>query len=112
MVVIDPPAPTDRALQCVGLVLRSTITWTPHTFTTSVCRGNTGSIGARERAGGRTEGREELLLVIEGRADVVDQVVADGLRAERTPSRLFWVVAYNFLGFFFCLFRNRVYAEN
>lgn len=33
-----------------------------------------------------------MLLVIVGRADMVDQVVADVLRAERTPSRLFYSV--------------------
>ena len=31
-----------------------------------------------------------MFLVIVGRADMVDQVVADVLRAERTPSRLFY----------------------
>jgi hypothetical protein len=33
-----------------------------------------------------------MFLVIVGRADMVDQVVADVLRAERTPSRLFYSV--------------------
>jgi hypothetical protein len=41
-----------------------------------------------------------MFLVIVGRADMVDQVVADGLRAERTPSRLFYSVGV-FLGVFF-----------
>ena len=40
--------------------------------------------------GGRTEWGKEMFLVIVGRADMVDQVVADVLRAEWTPSRLFY----------------------
>jgi hypothetical protein len=47
--------------------------------------------------GRRTERGKEMFLVIVGRADMVDQVVADVLRAERTPSRLFYSVG----GFFF-----------
>lgn len=55
-------------------------------------RSNTGSIGARERTGGRTEWGKKMFLVIVGRADMVDQVFADVLRAERTASRLFYSV--------------------
>lgn len=40
-----------------------------------------------------------MFLVIVGRADMVDQVVADDLRAKRTPSRLF----YSVRGFFWLL---------
>ena len=90
IVRVNPSAPTDRALQSIGLILCRTIAQTPHTFTTSVChRSNTGSVGAREGTRGRTERGEEMLLVIVRRADMVDQVVADVLCAERTPSRLF-----------------------
>jgi hypothetical protein len=93
IVLVDPSAPTDRALQCIGLILCRAIARAPHTFTTSAChRSDTGSIDARERTRRRTERGEEMLLVIVGRADMVDQVVADVLRAERTPSRLFYSV--------------------
>jgi len=89
---VYPSASTDRALQCIGLILRRTIAQTPHTFTTSVChnRSNTGSIGVRKRTGGRTEWGKEMFLVIVGRTNMVDQVVTDVLRAKRTPSRLFY----------------------
>jgi hypothetical protein len=91
IVLVDPSAPTDRALQRIRLILCRTIAQTPHTVTTSVRHGsNTGSIGARERTRRRTERGEVMLLVVEGRADVMDQVVADVLGAERTPSRLFY----------------------
>ena len=87
--LVDPSAPTHRALQRVGLVSCGTIAWTPYTFTTSAYGSNTGSIGARERTGRRTERGKEVFLVVVGGADVMDEVVADRLRAERAPSRLF-----------------------
>lgn len=93
IVLINPSAPADRALQCVCLILRGTIARAPHTFTTSVRhRSNTGPVGARGATGGRTERGEEMLLVIVRRADMVDQMVPDVLSAERTPSRLPYTV--------------------
>ena len=38
-----------------------------------------------------------MFLIVVGRADMVDQVFADILRAERTPSRLFYSVFIVFL---------------
>jgi hypothetical protein len=91
IVLINPSTPTDRALQCICLILCRAIARTPHTFTTSVChRSNTGPVGAREGTRRRTEWGEEMLLVIVRRADMVDQVVPDVLRAEGTPSRLLY----------------------
>ena len=87
--LVDPSTPSHRALQCVGLFLSRTLVWTPHTFTASAYRSNTGSIDARKGTGGRTEWGEEVLLVVVGGADVMDEVVTDGLCAERAPSGLF-----------------------
>lgn len=89
VVLVDPSAPSHRALQRVGLFLSRTLVWTPDTFTASAYRSNTGSIDARKGTGGRTEWGEEVLLVVVGGADVMDEVVTDGLGAERAPSRLF-----------------------
>lgn len=87
--LVDPSAPSHRALQRVGLFLSRTLVWTPDTFTASAYRSDTGSIDARKGTRGRTEWGEEVLLVVVGGADVVDEVVTDGLGAERAPSRLF-----------------------
>lgn len=76
VVLVYPSAPTDRAFECVCLVLRSAVAWAPRTFAASVHCGNTRSIGAGERARGRTEGGQEVLLVIVRGADAVDQVVS------------------------------------
>lgn len=62
--------------------------WTPDTFTASAYRSNAGPVCARKGTRGRTEWGEEVLLVVVGGADVMDEVVTDGLGAERAPSRL------------------------
>jgi hypothetical protein len=90
VMLVYPSASADGELQRVNLILRSTVAWAPHTLTASVCGGNTGSIGASERTGGRTEGGKEVLLVIEGGADPMNEVVADVLCTERASSRLIY----------------------
>jgi hypothetical protein len=89
IVLVDPSSPSHRALQRVDLFLCCTLTWTPGTFTASVYRSNTGSIDTRKGTRRRTEWGEEVFLVIIGGTDVMDEVVADGLRTERAPSGWF-----------------------
>ena len=88
VVLVDPSAPGHRAFQCVGLLMSRTLVWTPDTFTASGCRSNTCSICARKGTRGRTEWGEEVFLVVVGGADVMDEIVTDGLCAEWTSSRL------------------------
>jgi hypothetical protein len=79
VVLVYPSAPTDRAFECVCFVLRSAVACTPRAFAASVRGSNTRSIGAGKRARGRTEGGQEVLLVIVRGADAVDQVVSNVL---------------------------------
>jgi hypothetical protein len=86
--LVNPSAPTDRALECVCLVLGSSVAWTPRAFAASVRGSNTRTIGAGERARGRTEGRQEVFLVVVCGTDAVDEVVTDILCAQWASSGL------------------------
>ena len=88
IMLVYPSPPTDRALECVCLILCSTVAWAPRAFAASMQGSNTRSIGAGERARGRTEGGQEVFLVVVGGADVVYEVVADVLCAQRASSGL------------------------
>jgi hypothetical protein len=79
VVLIYPSAPTDRAFECVCLLLRGAVAWAPRAFAASVRCSNTRSIGAGKRARGRTERGKEVFLVVVSGADAVDEVVSDVL---------------------------------
>ena len=88
VMLVYPSPPTDRALECVCLVLCSTVAWAPRAFAASMRGSNTRSIGAGERARGRTEGRQEVLLIVVRGADAVYEVVTDVLCAQWASSGL------------------------